>query len=89
MADKSSFRNTQVWGPKSLDARAVPGGERGVGGGGERGRCSVAVGDHENCFHHHEMEDQGPPRRSGSWGNIYDIRGVKPKGRTEVERARR
>ena len=62
------FQNTQVWRPKSLDARAVPGGERGVGGGEERGRCSVAVGDHENCFHHCERGDQGPPRRSGFLG---------------------
>jgi len=75
LADKSSFRNTQVWRPKSLEGRSASsgvGGER--GGVGERGGRG---GDHRDA----------PIRRTGSWGDRDEIRGTKPKQRTEVERA--
>ena len=81
LADKSSFRNTQVWRPKSLEGRAASGAaapERGGGPSGERGGRG---GDHR------ERGEQGAIRRTGSWGDREEIRGSKPKPRTEVERA--
>eukprot|EP00804_Cyclotella_cryptica_P025897 CCRYP_002741-RB/>CCRYP_002741-RB protein AED:0.04 eAED:0.04 QI:362/1/1/1/1/1/2/244/263 len=82
LMDKSSFRNTQVWRPKSLEGRSDREGGIGAGRGGSRNR--------EGGEHYAEREPHShtaPPRRTASWGEREEGRGGKPKGRTEVERA--
>lgn len=81
LADRSSFRNTTVWR-----------GGRGGGGEGREGRSEGRSGEERGrrsgSGRGDHGEEQGPPRRSGSWGERDEIRGgAKPKGRTEVERA--
>ena len=99
LMDKSSFRNPPVGRPTRWAGRvptAGGGGARGGPLGGDRlggGRSGMTgamvggAGDHGDHFNHRERGDQGPPRRSGSWGDRDDLRGAKPKGRTEVDRA--
>mmetsp|Transcript_20068 Transcript_20068/g.22509 ORF Transcript_20068/g.22509 Transcript_20068/m.22509 type:complete len:256 (+) Transcript_20068:82-849(+) len=71
LQDKSSFRNTQVWKPKSLSGGGGPGGSGGGPGGdgpGSGGR----------------PDSRGrEPRRTSSWGERDDRN--KPKSRGDME----
>jgi len=77
LQDKSSFRNTQVWKPKSALEReaASGGGGSSGGGGGSSGGASSSVSGSGGAL----GSGGGSIRRNGSWGDREDLRGGKSK----------
>lgn len=70
LADKSSFRNTQVWrGSRSRESGSD--GDRGGGSGGSSSRDTGGTGGTGN--------PRRDMRRSGSWGDREEIRGGKAR----------
>lgn len=83
LQDKSSFRNTQVWKPKSAlereAASSSTGGLGGVGTGGGSGTISGSSGGLGSSG------SSGRIHRSGSWGDRDELRGGKSK--RDIDRA--
>ncbi len=77
LEDKSSFRNTQVWKPKSL----MDGGSGSGGGGGDRGERGERGGSRRGGGGGGINKSSGGggssggTTRSGSWGNRDELRG--------------
>lgn len=78
LQDKSSFRNTQVWKPKSAMEReaASSSGGAGAGAGGSAisGSSTGGLGPTGGRIH-----------RSGSWGDRDEMRG--PKSKRDIDRS--
>lgn len=80
LADKSSFRNTQVWKPKSLMDRDASGSVQaataGVGsGGGERvGSRKGSWGERDEIRSTPGTNNTSERPRGGSWGNRDEVR---------------